>query len=48
MITKMMVAEMERVYKAKVKVVLYCHKPLVCLLDPMVIAALTLWHPAMK
>jgi hypothetical protein len=48
MITKMMDAEMERVYKAKVEAVLYRHKPLECLLDPMVIAALTLWHPPMK
>ncbi len=48
MITTMPLAEMERVYKAKVEAVLYRHKPLDCLIDPMVIAALTLWHPIMK
>jgi hypothetical protein len=42
MITTMPLAEMERVYKAKVEAVLYCHEPLDCLIDPMVIAALTL------
>jgi hypothetical protein len=48
MITKMPVDEMERVYKAEVEAVLYCQEPLERLLDPMVIAALTLRHPAMK
>jgi hypothetical protein len=48
MITKMLVDEMERVYKAKVEAVFYCHKPLEHLRDPLVIAALTLWHPTMK
>ncbi len=48
MITSMPLAEMERVYKAKVEAVLYRHKPLDCVIDPMVIAALTLWHPPMK
>ncbi len=42
MITMMLLAEMERVYKAKVEAVLYPHEPLDCLVDPMVIAALTL------
>ncbi len=42
MITMMPLAEMERVYKAKVKAVLYHHEPLDCLIDPMVIAALTI------
>jgi hypothetical protein len=46
--TNMPVDEMERVYKAKVEAVLYHHEPLELLLDPMVIAALTLWHPPMK
>ncbi len=48
MITTMPLAEMERVYKAKVEAVLYCHKPLDCLIDPMVIAALSIRHPPMK
>ena len=48
MITKMPVDEMERVYKAEVEDVLYCHEPLERLLDPMVIAALTIWHPPMN
>ncbi len=48
MITMMLLAEMEKVYKAEVEAVLYHHKPLECLIDPMVIAALTLWHPPMK
>jgi hypothetical protein len=48
MITKMTVAEMERIFKTKVEAVLYCHDQLDCLLDPMVIAELTLWHPPMK
>ncbi len=47
-ITTMTLAEMERVYKAEVEAVLYRHKPLDCLIDPMVIAALTLWHPPIK
>jgi hypothetical protein len=34
--------KMKRVYMAKVEAVLYCHEPLKRLLDPMVIAALTL------
>jgi hypothetical protein len=42
MITMMLLAEMEKVYKAEVEAVLYHHKPLECLIDPMVIAALTL------
>ncbi len=41
-VTIMPLAEMERVYKAKVEAVLYRHKPLDCLIDPMVIAALTI------
>ncbi len=48
MITTMPLAEMERVYKAKVEAVLYHHKPLDCLIDPMVIAALSIRHPPMK
>ncbi len=48
MITTMPLAEIERVYKTKVEAVLYRHKPLDCLIDPMVIAALTLQHPPMK
>jgi hypothetical protein len=48
MITKMPHAEMERVYKATVDAVLYRHKPLDCLIDPMVIAALTIRQPPMK
>ncbi len=42
MITTMLLVEMERVYRAKVEAVLYHHKPLDCLIDPMVIAGLTL------
>ncbi len=42
MITTMPLAEMERVYKAEVEAVLYRHEPLDCLIDPIVIAALTL------
>jgi hypothetical protein len=42
MITKMPHADMERVYQAKVEAVLYRHKPLDCLIDPMVIAVLTI------
>jgi hypothetical protein len=45
MITKMMVTEMEMVYKAIVETVLYRYKPLEHLLDPLVIAALTFWYP---
>jgi hypothetical protein len=48
MISTMPLAEMERVYKAKVEAVLYRYKPLDCLIDQMVIAALTLRHPPMK
>ncbi len=48
MITKLPVDEMERVYKAEVEAMLYRQEPLERLLDLMVIAALTLWHPAMK
>jgi hypothetical protein len=40
--------EIKRVYKAKVEAILYCHEPLMRLLDPMVIATLALWHPPMK
>ena len=47
-ITTMTLAEMERVYKAEVEAVLYRHEPLDRLIDPMVIAALTLRHPPMK
>jgi hypothetical protein len=42
MITTMPLAEMERVYKAKVEAVLYCHESLYYLIDPMIIAALTI------
>jgi hypothetical protein len=42
MITTMLLAEMERVYKAKVEALLYPHEPLDCLINPMVIAVLTL------
>jgi hypothetical protein len=38
----MSIDEMKRVYMAKVEAVLYHHEPIKCLLDPMVIAALTL------
>ncbi len=48
MITTMPLAEMERVYKVQVEAALYHHKPLDCLIDPMVIAALTIQHPSMK
>ncbi len=44
----MTLAETERVYKAEVEAVLYRHEPLDRLIDPMVIAALTLRHPPMK
>ncbi len=44
----MLVDEMKRFYKAEVEAVLYPHEPQVHLLDPMVIVALTLWHPPMK
>ncbi len=47
-VTTMSIDEMKRVYKAKVEAVLYCHEPLPHLHCPMVIAALTLWHPPMK
>jgi hypothetical protein len=47
-VTRMSIDEMKRVYKAKVEAVLYRHEPLMCLLDPMVIAAITLCHPPMK
>ncbi len=47
-VTTMSIDEMKRVYKAKVESVLYRHEPLTRLLCPMVIAALTLWHPPMK
>ena len=47
-VTRMSIDEMKRVYMAKVEAVLYRHEPLKGLLDPMVIAALTLWHPPMK
>ncbi len=40
MITTMPLAEMERVYKAKVEAALYHHEPLDRLIDPMVIATL--------
>jgi hypothetical protein len=48
MITTMLLAEMERIYKAKVEAVPYRHKPLDHLIHPMVIAALTIGHPPMK
>jgi hypothetical protein len=41
-VTRMSIDEMKRVYMAKVEAVLYRHEPLKGLLDPMVIAALTL------
>ncbi len=44
----MSIDEMKRVYKAEVEAALYRHEPLTRLLYPMVIAALTLWHPPMK
>ncbi len=45
----MLIDEMKRVYKAKVEAILYRHElSLMRLLDPMVIAALTLWHSPMK
>jgi hypothetical protein len=47
-VTTMLIDEMKRVYKAKVEAVLYRHELLTRLLCPMVIAALTLWHPPMK
>ncbi len=47
-VTRMSIDEMKRVYKAKVEAVLYRHEPLMRLLDPIVIAASTLWHPPMK
>jgi hypothetical protein len=47
-ITTMTLAEMERVYKAEVEAVLYRHEPLDRLIDPMVIAALTLCNPPLK
>jgi hypothetical protein len=46
-VTTMSIDEMKRVYKAK-EAILYRHEPLLHLLCPMVIAALTLWHPPMK
>ncbi len=48
LITTMPLAETDRVYKAKVEYVLYPHKPLDCLIEPMVIAALTIWHLPIK
>ncbi len=47
-VTTMSIDEMKRIYKAEVEAVLYPHEPLKRLLCPMVIAALTLWHPPMK
>jgi hypothetical protein len=47
-VTRMPIDEMKRVYKAKVAAVLYRHVPFMHLLNPMAIAALTLWHPPMK
>ncbi len=47
-ITTMTLTEIERVYKAEVEAVLYHHEPLNHLIDPMVIAALTLRHSPMK
>ncbi len=47
-VTRMLVDEMKRVYKAKVEAVIYPHEPLMRLLDPFVIATLNLWHPPMK
>lgn len=47
-VTMMSIGEMSRVYSAEVEAVLYRHEPLTRLLDPMVIAALTLRHPPMK
>jgi hypothetical protein len=44
----MSIDEMKRVYKAKVEAFLYHHEPLMRLLCPIVIAALTLRHPPMK
>jgi hypothetical protein len=44
----MSIDELKRVYKAKVEAILYHHEPLMRLLDPMVIATLTLWYPPMK
>ena len=44
----MSIDEVKRVYTAKVEAVLYPHEPITRLLDPMVIAALTLQHPPMK
>ena len=47
-VTRMSIDEMKRVYTAKIETLLYHHEPLKRLLDPMVIAALTLRHPPMK
>ncbi len=47
-VTRMPIDEMKRVYMAEVEAVLYRHEPLKCLLDPLVIAALTLQRPPMK
>ena len=44
----MSIGEMSRVYLTEVEAVLYGHEPLIRLLDPMVIAALTLRHPPTK
>jgi hypothetical protein len=44
----MSIDEMKRVYKAKVQAIIYRHEPLMHLLDPIVIATSTLWHPPMK
>jgi hypothetical protein len=48
MITMMPLAEMERIYKAEVESVLLRNKPLDCLIDPMVIVALTIGHFPLK
>ncbi len=47
-VTTMSIDDMKRVYKAEVEAILPRHEPLTCLLCPMVIAALILWHPPMK
>ncbi len=47
-VTRMSIDEMKRAYTVKAEAVLYRHEPLKRLLDPMVIAALTLQNPPMK
>jgi hypothetical protein len=47
-ITTMTADKMKRLYKSEIEAILYHHKTLARLFDPMVIVALTIWPPPMK